>query len=212
MRINELNKPRQLSGVKSDLSKIKNIDSRDTSWQSLLNQAFQEYGFNNSGTGKYGTVFINSSYPYAIKIFMRDTAYMRWLRFCMNNQQNPYVPKIRGKVSKLTSIFYAVRIEKLKPIRGMHDSVDQFATIISRWEDDNSYRTNDENINSILDLFNKNSNIFDLHNENIMMRGDQVVIIDPFYNWFKPEKMDFSIDPYEPNPDVFTTGRDQIKK
>ncbi len=37
----------------------------------------------------------------------------------------------------------------------------------------------------------------DLHNENVMLRGTQPVVIDPFYNWYNIDLGKYTIDPEE---------------
>jgi hypothetical protein len=132
---------------------------------------------------------------------MKDAAYQRWLDFALKNKNNPYVPKIRGKVVKITDVIYAIRMEKLTPYTS---NSDPFMSEYSEWKKNKNYKSNDSNIQSVLDHFAKNKSLLDLHGENMMMRNKQLVIIDPYYNWFgKKEPGKYMIDPNEINKDLF---------
>lgn len=198
--LSELYKPKELSKLRKDLSHIKNVDTRDTSWMYTVGGLMQSRGFATLGSGKYGSVFGHSKYPYVVKVFMKDSAYLRWIKFAMDNKNNPYVPKIRGKVLKITPMIYAIRLEKLTP----GTFTGPFAKAYMNWQNDPSYQSDDKNIQDILDYFSKNKKLLDLHGENIMMRGDQLVVIDPFYNWFnKHNAMDYTIGPDDFDKTVF---------
>jgi len=166
-----------------------------------LNDVMAAYGFEKLGAGKYASVFGNKRYPYVIKVFMKDSAYLRWISFCLKNRNNKYVPKIRGKVVKLTPLVYAIRLEKLEPtiLSG------EFAQHYNQWMGDSNFVSDDKDIQDILDHFDKNRKLLDLHSENVMQRKNgQLVVIDPYYNWFnKHKKMDYTIDPHEVDTSVF---------
>lgn len=174
-------KPREIGTFKDFVSnKYKEVDSRDSSWQFTLPSLMSKYGFRPINSGKYGYVFGNPSYPYIIKVFMKDTAYLRWLNFAKEHQDNPYVPKIRGKVGRLGSNFMFVRLEKLSGTgeeSELYDAMDK----------------GDHYAKQVVDFLEKNDHLLDMHGGNIMRRNNQLVIIDPFYNFFRSGK--FSIDP-----------------
>ena len=135
---------------------------------------------------------------------MKDAAYFKWLKFVQENQSNPYIPKVKGKVIKITPIFYAIRLEKLTPYSGNAPSTRKFMTDYAQWKKNPSYQSNDQNIQDILDYFAKFKSLLDLHGENMMMRNNQLVVIDPFYNWFgKKEPGKYMIDPDEVDPSIF---------
>ena len=198
--LSELYKPKELDKLRKDLSSIKSVDTRDTSWMNTVGSLLKSKGFSKLGSGKYGSVFGNPKYPYVLKVFMKDSAYLRWIKFAMDNKDNPYVPEIRGKVVKITPMIYAIRLEKLTP--GTFSG--PFAQAYSKWQKDSSYKSDDKNIQDVLDYFAKNKKLLDLHGENIMMRGNQLVVIDPFYNWFnKHNAMDYTIGPDDFDKSVF---------
>lgn len=177
--IESLHKPIGLSKFRQAVADIKVVDARQQSWMKSLSSIMKEYNWYPVGKGKYGFVFTKDGYPYIIKVFMKDTAYLKWLNFAKQNQDNPYVPKIRGKVVKINDYFMAVRLEKLSA-GGDAD------TIYKDEEDGNKYAK------QVVDFLESNSRLMDLHNENVMQRGNQLVIIDPFYNWVRDGR--FTID------------------
>jgi len=197
----ELNKPKELDQLRKTLSKtVTSVDSRNDKWTGSITDVMKAYDFKKLGSGKYGSVYGNAKYPYVIKVFMKDSAYIRWIKFCMSNQDNKYIPKIKGKVIKLTPFVYAIRLEKLTPT----SMSGPFNSAYSKWMADSSYRDSDSDINDILDNFTENKKLLDLHSENVMARGKQLVVIDPYYNWFNKHKsMDFTIDPNELDISVF---------
>lgn len=199
--LEELRNPKEIGIFRSKVKNIKQVDTRNSSWQITLPELFREYGFKELGSGKYGVVFENPKYPYIIKVFMKDAAYERWISFCLKNQSNPYIPKIRGKVIKINDMFRAIRIEKLK-FGNFYET--DFYVDFQEFLRDNSYLPIDVNRKQIFEHFKKNKNLLDLHGENVMFRGKQLVIIDPYYNWFNKHKaMDYTIDPNEIDQSIF---------
>ena len=198
----ELFKPKELSGIKKHLAPHDKVDTRSKSWAVPLPDAFAKYGFKLLGSGKYASVFGHPTYPYVIKLFMKDAAFLRWVKFCMENKNNKYVPTIRGKVIKITPNFFAIRIEKLTPFK--YSQSKEFMSEYDKWNRDNKYVTKDKELAVVLDHFAQNKSLLDLHGDNMMMRGNQVVVIDPYYNWFgKKAPGQYTIDPNVIDKSVF---------
>lgn len=173
--LEQLRKPQEISDFRNRTREFDKPDSRDANkWQATIPELMNRYGFKPVGTGKYGSVFANDRYPYVIKVFMKDTAYLRWLSFAKQNQNNPLVPKIRGKVVRISNNFMAVRLEKLTPIKSDDD-------MANMW--DQLEKT--PHGNKVDKFLNDNQKLLDMHAGNIMLRGNQPVIVDPFYNFFR---------------------------
>lgn len=147
------------------------------------------HDFELIGQGKYAAVYHNDNYPYVIKVFMRDTAYLKWLAFCAKHQNNRFIPKIRGKVIRITSLFMAIRLERLTRFSSMYDTK-TFSTIQNLADLPD---VSDQDLAEIQLFFRQNRQLIDIHQDNLMMRNNQVVIVDPLYNWFNNDK--FTIDP-----------------
>lgn len=184
----ELRNPKEIASFRKDIKDIKGIDTRDRSWADNLSDYFKEHGFKLLGSGKYANVYGNDSYPFVLKVFMKDSAFFKWMLFCAQNKNNPYCPKFKGKVVTLSDNFFAIRVEKLTPVS--YDEYQKLDDILS-----GRIPPKDEHLEKIMAYLNANKNILDMHSENAMMRGKQIVIVDPFYNWFDTKKMEYTIDP-----------------
>ena len=73
-------------------------------------------GWQVVGAGTNASVFINPSYPFALKIFRdKDICYTNFVE-ASKQTDNPHLPKFKGKVVSIGGGFKAVRLEKLKPL------------------------------------------------------------------------------------------------
>ena len=153
-------------------------------------------GFKKIGNGKFGKVFGHPNLNYIIKIFRKDDGYINFYKLAIQHQDNPHFPKFRGKLIKIDENLFAIRMEKLSKINLYNDenyyeyqfiefylydgkTRDQFLpkfkmTITEKFPE---LKTALDIIKNLKNL-NKNYAI-DLHGENLMMRGDCPVIIDP---------------------------------
>jgi hypothetical protein len=166
----------------------------------------KKYGFSYIGGGKQSTVFTHPNKKYVIKLFGPDGGYLRFLKFCLDNRGNKYLPKIRGKVIKINNNVFAVRLEKLTP----YDHKAYATQFFNMCIDPEMYldgELNDEmtiikppeqnkEAANVAKFLVKNRNLKDFqHYGNIMMRGREPVLIDPLYNYFRNN--DYTIDPWE---------------
>lgn len=178
--LESLRKPAEIGKFRQAVSSITSVDDTQTSWKGTVVQFMELFGFRPLGDGRYGYVFGNPKYPYVIKVFMRDTAYLKWLDWAKRHQDNPYVPKIRGKVIKIGNLFMAVRLEKLSPGGTANELYDRD-------------EAGDPHATQVVDFLEANNKLLDLHDGNVMLRGKQLVIVDPFFNYIRGGM--FSIDP-----------------
>jgi len=203
--LDELTKPKELDKFRKSVKGFNKVDTRKSGWKITLDDMFSNYGFKRLGAGKYASVYGHPKYPYVVKVFQKDAAFLRWVKFAQENRKNPYVPKIRGRVTKINKMFFVLRMEKLTPYDwGSKLWTHKFMRDYDDWTHDKGTKSDDKNIQDILDCFAKNEKLLDIHGENVMLRGKQLVIIDPFYNWFgKKAPGEYSIDPDEIDPSVF---------
>lgn len=152
--------------------------------EKLNNMGYKKY---NIGSGYYGQVYARPEDNFVVKIFRHDVGYTKFLEFIRSNINNPYVPKLKGKIIKLPNRYSIVRIEKLKKIDYELFSQIEFAS----YNDRNKPLIDEINKKypGLLDFIDqlrnevKNSQGkigYDLHPGNMMMRGDTPVITDPF--------------------------------
>ncbi len=187
MRITEL----QASSTARDIARTAGKQwTRIQSQDSTVMDKLEQHGFTLLGSpGVSGTVFAKEGYPYVLKVFGFDEGYKVWFNFCKKNQSNPYVPKIKGGLLKLANNVFGVRLEPLeyksdaiqstlwKELRGiiMSDMTSIDPGYYDYWVDDPQLF---EVIEAIKQM-KANGRTLDIHEGNIMWRGDHPVIIDP---------------------------------
>lgn len=153
-------------------------------------------GWGEDSTGLNSLVYYRDDKNYILKLFKsRDNAYWAFLELVLANP-NKHFPKIIGKPKKVTDAYYAVRMERLEPIKtpahlkiylevqsGERDSEDLFGFMEERYQRAISYLQENPEMKVALDLIaEKLLPIYeeDLHDGNIMERPDGTyVIIDP---------------------------------
>ena len=147
------------------------------------------HGFKRLGQGHYGAVFEKSGYPWVFKIFKEDAAYLKYVKYCKENAGNKHLPKIKGSTIKINDDTYAIRTEKLTRIdpevaqeirtlaiyMGNPDMVEfngleeKFRDLIIKYA----------GIYEIFLELRKRRNHLDIHADNVMMRGNDIVLTDP---------------------------------
>lgn len=159
---------------------------RDSGLQGIVNK-LDELGYRkySIGSGYYAQVYARPEDNYVIKIFREDPGYARFLQFIKTQANNPYVPKLKGKIINLPNKYSLVRLEKLSRI-----DIDLFKKIefaaFNPYDTELVSEINEKYpgllkfIESLLDQTRGGRIAFDLHRGNMMMRGDTPVIIDPF--------------------------------
>jgi hypothetical protein len=150
-------------------------------------------GWTLIGHGQFSLVYANPKFDYVLKIFTQDTpGGIEWLEYVVANQKNPFLPRVYGKMWRISATAYAVRMERLMPFKSKTDPV--FAKYIDpelqsrHWEEifveENTefLETNWPDLaaafETILELSQYNGDD-DLNLSNIMKRGDSLVITDP---------------------------------
>lgn len=108
----------------------------------------------------------------------------------MAHQGNPHLPKIKG-IIKINDDTYAVRMERLTPIPR---NAEPAMTLIRKIADIDTYGDlSDEDaawvektlpgVAAFFKSFPLSDYEYDLHSQNLMMRGNTVVIVDPIYDY-----------------------------
>lgn len=162
------------------------------------------------GAGFYATVFSRPGSNDVYKLYTaKDTGYTRFLKYVMANQDNPHLPKIKGSPKQIKmpknknslegKDWILVRMERLDP----HTDADPYFGRIKAVIDGLEYDTPDllarresakganfryiannypDLLKVLVWIVDNNTQISrpDLHDENVMQRGDTVVIIDPY--------------------------------
>ena len=189
---------RELTGYKSNpiYSLIKDLDSAEDIYNALKNNGYKKEVL---GFGTYGVVFTHPKDPKTvIKLFSsKDTGYKRYLDFALSNQDNPHVPKVKGRpVSLMQGHMQIIRLEKLREYNEGNSSDDEFFSYMFdflKYVRDHEENKDTPMPDSLGDLFMQypkiypvvmllaeNINSDDFHEYNFMFRGSVPVITDPF--------------------------------
>lgn len=196
MRIHEILQLNELVGVNRK-TRLDTISRKSDARRELQAHGFKKIGNESS----YGYVFAHPGLNYVLKVFEKDKGYEAFYKCVSQHQDNPHFPKFRGKMMQVVPNIYAIRMEKLKEIPGNYDfplyAFCKFARYYLRDEyNRDSYDLMQpylkENYPLLFDaliilknahLENINDIMIDMHDKNIMLRGNTLVIIDPFANW-----------------------------
>lgn len=189
MRLHELTKlppdvrdavNREPSGYGSPISRRR--------WERELRSVIDRYNLTRLGAGAYGAVYSLPGKDYVLKIFTTDdVGYMKWVEYCLAHPSK-WVPKLSRPVT-LSAHLSAVRVEPLTPITDSSMGVSLHELINALNQPDVSGREfynrifpgilDDPDFFDIAAFLNANDTQKDIHSENIMLRGHQVVITDP---------------------------------
>lgn len=153
----------------------------------------EKNGFKALGQGYHGAVYEKPGYPYVFKVYKDDPAYETFVRWAMAHQSNPNVPRFKGKPLRIAPGTYVVRMENLEPMHGAHfDLVRVLTRLSDEWDyikdlDGDMPREMswlDRNHPGIAEIVSVAHNawrdyVLDSHRDNIMLRGDTPVVVDP---------------------------------
>ena len=165
-----------------------NMDSDYSNSQEEVVEKLAKYGFTELGRGIGGAVFGHPKHEYVMKVFYHDPAYLTWFKFCKANQNNPYVPKIKGKLIRVipNREMYAIRMEPLEPISETRYNTELYDILNGVLFHGHDYRkyTTDDDLGAILTFIRQciesGERNEDLHPGNIMQRSNgHLVFTDP---------------------------------
>lgn len=158
-------------------------------------RAFKEqliaHGFKPLGTGASGTVFTSEQLGYAVKLFLtEDRGYRTFLDYVFAHGSNPHLPRFRGRIKQINDGCSACRMELLQPVDDhsmeYFETVDEWAVRYLSGSTDVLGRVSDTDtplFDTLVDLHHliRTKRLeYDMHENNIMLRGSTVVITDPF--------------------------------
>lgn len=173
----------ELTGYKQD--PLYNILQNSTeSWE--LEDNLEAGGFKKYviGTGLYSSVLSRPDLNYVVKIFYKDPGYETYLKYMTKYQNNPHVPKIRGKVMTVGRGFKVVRLERLEPYNYKPEqqrSLEVIDDYISMSKNRRQQAAKDfpyQQMIPVLDDILQHTGL-DMHSGNVMFRRSVPVITDP---------------------------------
>lgn len=148
----------------------------DNGWKKI-----NEFGF-------FANVYQHPNYPYVAKVFVNDNSYLKYFNYIKQNQSNPHVPKVRGKAVRIGNNAYVVRMEPLERVSSTDPVLRKYIdpklplSVHSLIVDSNFpflEEHHPELANLLGDVLRMTEGVPDIHNENVMKRGDTLVITDP---------------------------------
>lgn len=165
-----------------------------TSWGKLhdVHQKLKSmnYKLKYKGSGTRGIVFKRPNDPYVIKIFLDDPQYLTYVQYALKHQDNPHVPRLRGKIMRIYDEVYAVRIEELQPVKteALNDHQKELLKTLITSNTFGELARDDyikfeeprlhELFRDLSDLYGKITRT-DIITDNVMMRDNVFVITDP---------------------------------
>lgn len=178
-------------------AKYTGVSDRFNSLEIELNRQ----GWKRIGKGAYGLVYEHPQFSYIFKIFYDDPDYFTYFNWAKQHQNNPHVPKIKGKYIKINNKTYAVRMEKLKqlPSLGADKIIEKYidpelqsktklnisnysnVDKLSLYTNLSFLKQNYPELYEVIEYVKSNFPLIsqDLHSGNIMLRDDVIVITDP---------------------------------
>ena len=163
-------------------------------------EVLKQAGYRMIGMGSYADVYAKPNENTVLKLFTNeDTAYQDFVYVTISNP-NPHFPKFKGKMMKVTDDYSAIRMERLTPLPDNRETaayakkISQYTKLMqdkagraSRMDTEEVMRDIDEieqdqpGIKYACAIIGHNlkGEVIDIHNENIMMRGNVLVITDP---------------------------------
>jgi hypothetical protein len=173
------------------LSEIFNAEISDQRWTDIVNAMIEKHGL-ESFHGLQATVVATPDRDHVYRIWTRDPGYERWLDIARGMQDNPHVMKILSRVRTIPTKFKGmpkdlkvkfVKLEKLKPIVKNKARADQAFHYWTFSEDkeniDQSFMMNNKSFFDTLNKINDKVRLNDVTADNVMMRGDTLVLVDP---------------------------------
>ncbi len=171
--------------------------NRGTQWDVRVTEWLTDHGFKKLGSGLYGTVWTDGSRA-VVKIFRNDACYVDFANFCRRNRGNEHLPRItkvypfrNGGVvfmEHLTKLHASYRNE----VKRMHNYLaycrykyhDVMYAKYYSTENAEKFEDDCPSLAVVLRKIALECNVAgcsaDLHAANVMMRGEVLVITDPF--------------------------------
>jgi hypothetical protein len=199
MRINELIGAKNHPAFKAAQNLGSTNDQYEpysTNEKRSLTSHLKKLGWTLAGSGWYALVYKNPMYNYVLKVFSAKNAlWIEYFHYIRQHQDNPHVPQIKGGLVKLSGSAFAVRMEKLTPLKSLKDPIIRqyidpaiYNSSMDFWDifrdENNQFLTKNfpalpKLIEDVWEIAKINGD-WDLHNEeNIMKRGNTIVITDP---------------------------------
>lgn len=186
-----------------NLNQIKQL--KNFEYPEDVTEFLEDNGATLLGKGQLSSVYENKNF--IIKVFTNtdydNSVEKSWYKYCRENfRKNPHLPKV-GKLIDIND-FYIIFIEKLEKVnindfgslsendlKELSDELrenNDVYDLYNFWTNLIGFEIKFRNFLQIIEIvklikdISKISTKFDIHSDNFMMRGDTLVLIDPFYD------------------------------
>lgn len=194
MRLKELTgyKSHPIAKAASQLRPREPDETHNNSYHFPSMKAFTKVMADNNwrleGYGKFSNVYRNKAYPFMVKVFVNDPAYLSYFKLVRDNQNLENVPKVRGKFMPVGTKAYAVRLEPLEEINGEADPIfkryvdpmlePEFSNLLDERNHD-FLKEHHPEFFDLIDAITDIDSTLDWHTGNLLKRGNTLVISDP---------------------------------
>lgn len=181
----------------------------EESIQDYLKRLVTKHGIEKIGGGAYSQVFQHPElHDVAVKVFLdKDTGYKRFLKFCVSNKSNPYLPEVLEQAEHKygRNSYNIVFLRKYTPIRtymkvvnllskAMNLTPEQNEKLMFMYEEEQGYG---QNVFNFFETCTKNEGVhpnfkevwdhlktygaarLDTHYQNFMLNNGHLVFVDP---------------------------------
>lgn len=193
----------ELQQTPKDLTAWRKDGKAEYNWHNDLDDLLSKYGYKGIGKGGRGSVYMNPNTKKVLKVFSRDSQYIKWIEFAKQHQTNPWVPKFRSNLIPLKkqgnatrtnnepSDIYGIALEQLTPMPSDSELPFIIVVLLNNYKDPDwnpsvtSYFKEfkqllaDPQFMEVAEFLSQHPDHVDLATSNLMLRGNQVVITDP---------------------------------
>lgn len=185
----------ELAGAQEHRAKVPELkNDKGLVVRRRLERYLRDRGFEHLGDGEYSMVFTQPGTPYALKIYS-DACYDGFIKYCKANSSNAFLPRFKGQSLRLLGDYRMVRMELLAPMGNPHTEGGRWTeyrerfrlmTLVSIASNPGDYEIDltpeqQQLLTTLEDIVRgQGACSIDLHAGNWMLRGDQLVISDPY--------------------------------
>jgi hypothetical protein len=170
-----------------ELAGAKVHTSRPIETVEQLEDYMETLGFSMLSGGEFSLVFENPRVNEVVKVY-NDECYDRFISFCKAHRNNPCLPRFRGNGVRLNEKARMIRIERLSETTSEEQRAAGLHTLVSiaskpqadfeQWDFSPEQQLF---LDTLQELHSQKGGCWvDLNSGNIMKRGDQFVIVDPY--------------------------------
>lgn len=172
---------------------LRNSTNIDEFTDGMANCGYRSY---HLGTGSFGAVFERPGSGEVIKVWQRDKAYESYIAFALEHQDNPHVPRIIGKPTRILSGKYRfMRLKKLQKMPRTDENRSLIYALQSAVSDSDpnasmyydSIVKQFPEMSEVINFITSSKYYADIGSNNVMVdENGTLIITDPLADFSKP--------------------------